>query len=116
MAEIFKISSETCIFVILVSKLQFLTDFKNPDCIRSVCLLFIFCRKNFFSKIQNGGLFEDDVNFDKKIDFFQTGPSHPKLIFFKFSKSNLLVQKTQNIPKKFAKEHFPRWRIFSKRR
>jgi hypothetical protein len=115
MAEIFKMASETCIFVIFVSKLQFLTDFKNFDCIRSVFLLSNFCRKNFFfSKIQNGGFFEDDAIFEKKSTFFQKGPFHPKLNFFQILKKQSCSTKTQDIQKKIAKENFPRWRIFLK--
>jgi hypothetical protein len=56
----FKMAPETYIFVILLSKHQFFTDFKNLDCILE--LLFI---DFFFSKIQNGEFFEDDVIFEK---------------------------------------------------
>jgi hypothetical protein len=110
MAKIFKMASETCIFVILVSKLQFLTDFKNLDYIRSVFLFSNFCGF-FFSKIQNGGFFEDDVIFEKKLTFFQKGPAYPKLNYFQILKKQSCSKKTKYIPKKFF---FPRWRIFSK--
>jgi hypothetical protein len=67
MAAKFKITSETCIFVILFSKLQFPTNFKNFECFQSAFLV----SKNFFQKIQNGGFFEDDVIFEKKSTFFK---------------------------------------------
>jgi hypothetical protein len=76
-----------------VLKIQFLTDFKNLDCIRSVFLLSNFCWKNFFSKIQNGGFFEDDVIFEKKSTFFQKvlPSSHPKLDFFQILKKQSCI-------------------------
>jgi hypothetical protein len=46
-------------------KTQIINRFQK-SCIRSVFLLSKFCGKNFFSKIQNGGFFEDDVSFEKK--------------------------------------------------
>jgi hypothetical protein len=61
MAEKFKMVSETCIFEILLSKLQFSTDFKNLDCIRSVFLLSNFLDFCSF-KVKNGEFFEDFVN------------------------------------------------------
>jgi hypothetical protein len=103
MAEKLKMASETKIFVIFLSKLQFSTDFKNLDCVRSF-------RKKTFSKIQNGGFFEDDVIFGDKSTFFQQGRSHPKLNFFQILKRNSLVQ----IPKKIAKENFQRWRRYAR--
>jgi hypothetical protein len=78
----FKMASVTCTFVILLSKLQFSTDFK---CIQSVFLLSNFCRI-FFSKIQNGGIFEDDVIFEKTFPPTST-------FFLNFSKSNIIEQR-----------------------
>jgi hypothetical protein len=54
MAKNFKMASETYIFLFLLSKLQFSTDFKKLERIRSVFLLSNFYRKKLFSKIQNG--------------------------------------------------------------
>jgi hypothetical protein len=76
----FKMASEIFIFVVLLSILQFLTDFKNIECIQRVFLtsnLSIF----FFSKIQNGGFFDDDVIFEKNLTFFHKGPTlkRPKI-------------------------------------
>jgi hypothetical protein len=106
MATKFKMASETNNFFILPSKLQFSTDFKKLECIRSAFLLSNFYRKHYFSKIQNGGFFEDDVIFEKKSTFFQTGRSHPKLNFFQIRKRQFCSTKTQDIPKKIAKENF----------
>jgi hypothetical protein len=106
MATKFKMASETYIFLILLSKLQFSTDFKKLECIRSVFLLSNFYRKYFFSKIQNGGFFEDDVNFEKKSTFFQTGRSHPKLNFFHIRKNQICSTTTQDVPKNLPKKIF----------
>jgi hypothetical protein len=106
--EKFKMASETCFFVILLPKLQFSTDFKNLDCIRSVFLLINFCRKNLFSKIQNGGFFEDDVIFEKKSTFFKRVLPTINSTLFKFSKNNLVVQRPKiyqkNLPKKIFQD------------
>jgi hypothetical protein len=60
-----------------------------------------------FSTIQNGGFFEDDVIFEKKSTFFQKSSTHPKLNFFKVSKSKLVVQRPKmyqkNCQRKFSK-------------
>jgi hypothetical protein len=106
MAEIFKMASETCIFVILVSKLQFLTDSKNLACIRSVFLLSNSCSKNLFTKIQNGGFFEDYVIFEKKSTFFQRVLPTLNSTFFKFLKSNLVVQRPKILQKNLSKKFF----------
>jgi hypothetical protein len=73
-----------------------------------------FCRKNFSSKIQNGGFFEDDIIFEKKSTFFKRVLPTSNSTFFKFSKSNLVEQRPKIYQKKIAKANFPRWRIFSK--
>jgi hypothetical protein len=69
-----------------------------------VSLLSNFGRKNLFSKIQNGGFFEDDVIFEKKSTFFKRVLPTLSSTFFKFSKSNLIVQRPkiyqQYLPKK----------------
>jgi hypothetical protein len=103
MAEIFKMGSETCIFVNLVSKLQFLTDFKNLDCIRSVFLLSNFCRKTFFQKYKM-------ADFSKMTSFLRINRLFFKRVFptlnstfFKFSKSNLEVQRPKIYQKKLPK-------------
>jgi hypothetical protein len=64
MATKSKMASETNIFLILLSKLQFSTDFKKLECIHY--------GKNLVSKIQKSGFFEDDVIFEKN-DFFSNG-------------------------------------------
>jgi hypothetical protein len=98
------------VFFVIVSKLQILTNFKNLDCIRVFLLLSNFCRKIFFSKKQKGGFFEDDVIFEKKSTFLQKGPptlAFVKKPFFKFSKSNLVVQRpkiNQTKPKKIFQD------------
>jgi hypothetical protein len=60
----------------------------------------------FFSKIQNGGFFEDDVIFEKKSTFFQTGRSTLNSIFFKSEQSNTVVQRPKIYQKKLPKEIF----------
>jgi hypothetical protein len=91
MAEIFKMASETCIF-------------KNLGCIQSVFLLSNFCRNFFFfSKIQNGGFFEEDVIFEKKSTFFKKVLPILNTTYFKSLKSNLMIQRPKiyhkNLPK-----------------
>jgi hypothetical protein len=48
-----------------------------------------FVEKTFFSKIQNGGFFEDYVIFEEKSTFLQNGPSHPTQLFSNSQKANL---------------------------
>jgi hypothetical protein len=107
------LTSETYIFLIAL-KTSIFNRFQKLECIRNVFLLTTFYRKNVFSKIQNGGFFEDDVIFEKKSTIFQTGRSHPKLNIFQIQIKEICSTTTQDIPKKIAKENFPRWWIFSK--
>jgi hypothetical protein len=51
MTKKFKMVSETFIFLILLSKLQFSTDFKNLECIRSVFLSFFFQKSKMVAHI-----------------------------------------------------------------
>jgi hypothetical protein len=67
--------------------------------------LLIYLSIFFFSKIQNGGLFEDDVIFEKKIVIFSK-ESHLKLNFFQIPKQQSCSTKTQEIPKKLPKKTF----------
>ena len=112
MAAKSKMASKTCVFVFSLPHLQFWSDFKNLFCIWSVLQLPNFHRKNFFSKIQNGGFFQDGVIFQKKSTIFHEGLSHPKLKFFQIPKTSFCSAKTQYIPKKFAKKNFTKWRIY----
>ena len=100
------------IFVFLLSKLHFVSDFKNLFCIQSVCSLSNFHGRNIFSKIQNGGIFQDGVIFEKKSTFRREGLSHPKPNFFQKPKTLLCSAKRQDIPKKFAKKKFTKWRKY----
>jgi hypothetical protein len=81
-------ASETYIFLILILKLKFSTDFENLECIRSVFL-------SSFFKNPNGG-----VIFEKKSTFLQKDPSHPKLNFYQILKKQSCRPKTQDIQKK----------------
>jgi hypothetical protein len=65
-AATFKMASETYIFVMLLPKLQLSADFLNAF----KASLTTIVEKIFFSKIQNGGFF-DDLNFKKKSIFFK---------------------------------------------
>jgi hypothetical protein len=59
-----------------------------------------------FSKIQNGGFFEDDVIFEKN-RLFSKGSFPPLTQFFsKFSKSNLVVQSPKVYQKKLPNKIF----------
>ena len=66
----------------------------------------------FMEKIQNGGIFQDGVIFEKKSTFRREGLSHPKLNFFQKPKTSFCSAKTQDIPKKFAKKNFTKWRKY----
>ena len=112
MAAKYKMASKTYVFVFLLPNLQFSSQFKNLFCIQSVLILSNFYRKNFFSKIQNGGFFQDDVIFQKKLTFFQESLSHPKLNFFQILKTSFCSAKTQYIAKKIAKNFFTKWRRY----
>jgi hypothetical protein len=59
-----------------------------------------FIEKKLYSKIRNGGFFEDGVIFEKKKHFFPKGSSHPKLNFFQILKKQSCSSKTQDIAKK----------------
>jgi hypothetical protein len=63
MATKFKMTSETYSFLILLSKLQFSTDFKKLNAFEASLLLLLLL---LLLKIQNGGFFEDDVIFEEK--------------------------------------------------
>jgi hypothetical protein len=61
----------------------------------------------YLTFVENGGFFKDDVIFEKKFTFFQTGRSLNS-IFFKSEKSNSVVQKLKiyqkNLPKKIFQD------------
>jgi hypothetical protein len=86
MAAKFKMASETYTFVILLSKLKFSTDLKSLDCGRSVFLFSNFCRKNFFSRIQNM------TDFPKMPSFLRKNQLSLNPTFFKNSKSYPAIQ------------------------
>jgi hypothetical protein len=104
MAKKFKMASETYIFLILLSKLQFSTDFKKLECIRSVFSLSNFCRF-FFQKSQMAD-FTKMTSFLRKNRLFQKSPSHPILKFFQIHKKQSCSTKTQDIPKNLPKNIF----------
>jgi hypothetical protein len=64
--------------------------------------------KNFFSKIQNSGFFEDDVIFEKKSTFFNRVVPTLNSTLFKSSKSNSVVKilkiYQKILPKKISKD------------
>jgi hypothetical protein len=66
MAAKSKMASKTYVFVFLLSKAQFLPDFKIFFCFRSVIFAYNICGRFFFSGNQNGGLVQDGVIFGKK--------------------------------------------------
>jgi hypothetical protein len=112
MATKFKMASDTYIFLILLSKLQFSTDFKKLECIRSVFLLSNFYRK---SKMADFSKMTSFLRKNLLFTFFKRVVPTPILTqFFSNPKMQFCSTKTQDIPKKIAKENFPRWRIFSK--
>jgi hypothetical protein len=94
MATKFKMAAGTYISLILLSNLQFSTDFKK------------LYRKNFFSKIQNGGFFEDDVIFEKKLTFFKRVVPTLNSTFLKSEKSKSVVQRPKIYQKNLPKQIF----------
>jgi hypothetical protein len=98
--------SETCFFVILLSKLQFSTDFKNLDCIQSFFLLSNFCRKNFFQKSKMADFSKVTSFLRKNRLFFKRALPTLNSTFFKLSKSNLVIQRPKIYLKKIPKKIF----------
>jgi hypothetical protein len=68
MAAKSKMASKTYVFVLMLSKAQFLPDFKILFCIRSVFWYLTFV--DFFFGNQNGGLVQDGVIFFGKNRLF----------------------------------------------
>jgi hypothetical protein len=107
MATKFKMASETYSFLILLSKLQFPTDFKKLECIRSVFLLYNFYRKTLFRKSKMAD-FSKMTSFLRKNHFFSKRVV-PTLnsTFFKSEKGNSVVQTSkiyqQICQRKFSK-------------
>jgi hypothetical protein len=58
MAAQSKMASKTYVIVFLLSKAQFLPDFKILLCIRSVFLVFKVCGRNFFLEIKMANWFK----------------------------------------------------------
>jgi hypothetical protein len=62
--------------------------------------------EKLFSKIQNGGFFEDDVIFEKNRLFFKRVVPTLNSTFFKSEKSKSVVQKPKICQKKLPKKIF----------
>jgi hypothetical protein len=61
---------------------------------------------DFFSKIQNGGFFEDDAIFEKKSTFFSTTFSTLNSTFFQYLKKQFCGTNTQKYTKKNCQTKF----------
>jgi hypothetical protein len=81
------------IFLILLSNFNFQPLSKNLTAFEASFYYLTFIENNFFSKIQYGGFFKDDVIFEKKSTFFKRVVPTLNSTLFKSQKSKSVVKR-----------------------